>query len=75
MEAARDFIPFEDEAQGMGRDTGRARQSGVDGGLALLQAVSATALDRNLKQSAAAAAPAVGRAGVVLKKSDPSGGL
>ena len=52
MEAARDFIPFEDEGQGTGRDTGRAR-----------------------RQSVAAAAPAVGRAGLVLKTSDPSGEL
>ena len=36
MEAARDFIPFEDEGQGADRDTVRARQLGVDGALAAL---------------------------------------
>ena len=71
MEAARDFIPFEDEGQG----TGRARQSGVDGAFALLREVSPAAVDRARRQSAAAAAPAVGRAGLVLKTSDPSGEL
>ena len=75
MEAARDFIPFEDKAQGTGRDTGRARQSGVDGGLALLREVSQAAVDRARRQSGAAAAPAVGRVGLVLKTSDPSGEL
>ncbi len=45
MEAARDFIPFEDEGQGADRDTVRARQLGVDGALAALRAVSATAVE------------------------------
>ena len=69
MEAARDFIPFEDEGQGTDRCTGPAagcganpgripgavhgtvrwtvpaRASGVDGALAALQDVSATAVE------------------------------
>ena len=45
MEAARDFIPFEDEGQGADRDSVRVRQLGVDGALAALRAVSATAVE------------------------------
>ena len=40
MEAARDFIPFEDHGQGTARPA-----SGVDGALAALRAVSATAVE------------------------------
>ncbi len=60
MEAARDFIPFEDEGQGADRDTVRARQLGVDGALAALRAVSATAVEDAASWGLAAASDFAG---------------
>ncbi|MGO4229652.1 DUF222 domain-containing protein [Arthrobacter sp. YAF34] len=60
MEAARDFIPFEDEGLGADRDTVRARQLGVDGALAALRAVSSTAVEDAASWGLAAASDFAG---------------
>ena len=85
MEAARDFIPSEDDGQGTDRCTGRtagcgpnpgripgadhgavhgtvpARASGVDGALAVLRDVSATALEDAASWGLKAASDFAGR--------------
>ena len=57
MEAARDFIPFEDYGQG----TDPAPASGVDGALAVLRDVSATAVEDAASWGLKAASDFAGR--------------